>query len=98
MPSNGPVRTVGDTDRPRLAPHVRLAYDPARGRHVLLAPEAVSVLNGTGAAILDLCDGERTVTQIVAELSGRYAHVAGDEVRLFLARLAARRCVEVGDG
>ena len=89
MPSNGPVRTVGDTDRPRLAPHVRLAYDPARGRHVLL---------GTGAAILDLCDGERTVTQIVAELSGRYAHVAGDEVRLFLARLAARRCVEVGDG
>ena len=98
MPSNGPVRTVADTDRPRLAPHVRLTFDPARRRHVLLAREAVSGLNGTGAAILDLCDGERTVTQIVAELSGRYAHVAGDEVRLFLARLAARRCVEVGDG
>jgi pyrroloquinoline quinone biosynthesis protein D len=92
------VRTVADTDRPRLAPHVRLTFDPARRRYVLLAPEAVSVLNGTGAAVLGLCDGRRTVTEIVAELSGRYAHVAGDEVRGFLARLAARRFLEAGDG
>ena len=35
--------------RPRLAPHVRLTYDRARGRHVLLTPETVTVLNGTGA-------------------------------------------------
>jgi pyrroloquinoline quinone biosynthesis protein D len=56
------------------------------------------VLNGTGAAVLGLCDGRRTVTEIVAELSGRYAHVAGDEVRGFLARLAARRFLEAGDG
>ncbi|WBO62986.1 pyrroloquinoline quinone biosynthesis peptide chaperone PqqD [Streptomyces camelliae] len=98
MPSNDPVRTVGDADRPRLAPHVRLMFDPTRERHVLLAPEAVTVLNGTGAAVLGLCDGERTVAGIVAELSGRYDRVAGDEVRFFLARLAARRCVEVGDG
>ncbi|MFC3574502.1 pyrroloquinoline quinone biosynthesis peptide chaperone PqqD [Streptomyces yaanensis] len=92
------MRTVDDADRPRLAPHVRLTFDPVRERHVLLAPEAVSVLNGTGAAVLGLCDGERTVAEIVGELNGRYDHVAGDEVRLFLSRLAARRCVEVGDG
>ncbi|MER6125567.1 pyrroloquinoline quinone biosynthesis peptide chaperone PqqD [Streptomyces sp. NPDC001795] len=90
--------TVSDADRPRLAPHVRLTFDPARERHVLLAPEAVSVVNGTGAAVLGLCDGQRTVAEIVAELSGRYDRVAADEVRLFLARLAAGRCVEVGDG
>src|SRR5690348_10816098 len=98
MRSNGPVRTVRDTDRPRLAPHVRLTFDRARQRHVLLTPEAVRVLNGTAAAVLGLCDGERSVTEIVAELNGRFAHVAGDEVRQFLARLAARRCLEVGDG
>lgn len=98
MPSNRPMRTVCDADRPRLAPHVRLTFDPARERHVLLAPEAVSVLNGTGAAVLGLCDGKRTVADIVAELTARYDRVAGDEVRLFLARLAATRCVEVGDG
>jgi pyrroloquinoline quinone biosynthesis protein D len=92
------MRIDSDADRPRLAPHVRLTFDPARERHVLLAPETVSVLNGTGAAILSLCDGERTVAEIVAELHGRYDHVAGDEVRLFLARLAAKRCVEISHG
>ena len=89
---------VGDAHRPRLAPHVRLTYDPARERHVLLAPEAVSVLNGTGATILGLCDGRRTVTEIVAELRGRYDRVDGAEVRDFLARFVAKRCVEVGHG
>ena len=98
MPSTGPMRIDSDADRPRLAPHVRLTFDPARERHVLLAPETVSVLNGTGAAILSLCDGERTVAEIVAELRGRYDHVADDEVRLFLARLAAKRCVEISHG
>jgi pyrroloquinoline quinone biosynthesis protein D len=98
MRSNGPVRTVRYADRPRLAPHVRLTFDRARRRHVLLTPEAVRVLNGTAAAVLGLCDGERTVAEIVAELNGRFAHVADDEVRRFLAGLAARRCLEVGDG
>jgi pyrroloquinoline quinone biosynthesis protein D len=73
-------------------------FDPARERHVLLTPEAVSVLNHTGAAILGLCDGKRTVAEIVAELHGRYARVDDDEVRHFLDRLAAKRCVEVSHG
>ena len=98
MPSTMPMQIDSDADRPRLAPHVRLAFDPARERHVLLAPETVSVLNGTGAAILGLCDGERTVAEIVAELQGRYDRVVDDEVRLFLARLVAKRCVEVSHG
>ena len=98
MPSSRPMWTVSDVDRPRLARHVRLTFDPARERHVLLAPEAVSVLNGTGATVLDLCDGQRTVAEIVTELHGRYDVVVDEEVRLFLARLAARRCVEISHG
>ncbi len=98
MPSTGPTQTPSGADRPRLAPHVRLTFDPARDRHVLLTPESVTVLNGTGAAILGLCDGERTVTEIVAQLRARYDRVDDDEVGLFLDRLAARRCVEVGRG
>jgi pyrroloquinoline quinone biosynthesis protein D len=98
MPSTEPMRIVSDADRPRLSSHVRLTFDPARERHVLLAPEAVSVLNGTGATILDLCDGRRTVAEIVAELRARYDHVAGDEVRDFVARLVAKRCLEIRDG
>ena len=83
--------------RPALARHVRLTFDRARDRHVLLTPEQVTVLNGTGAAILGLCDGRRTVAEIVAELHERYDRVEEAEVRFFLAQLAARRCVEAGD-
>ncbi len=92
------MRTGSGAQRPRLAPHVRLRYDPARGRHVLLTPETVTVLNQTGAAILQLCDGQRTVPEILAELRGRYDRVAGEEVQAFLDGLLARRCVEVSRG
>ena len=86
------------TGRPCLAPHVRLTFDPARQRHVLLTPEAVSVLNGTGATILGLCDGQRTVADIVTELHGQYDQVAVEEVRHFLDRLVASRCMEMRGG
>jgi pyrroloquinoline quinone biosynthesis protein D len=92
------VPDVSTMDRPRLARHVRLSFDRSRQRHVLLLPETVVVLNGSGADILELCDGRRTVAEVVAELEVRYGSVPDDEVRRFLTRLAARRCVEFTDG
>lgn len=88
---------VRSSSHPKLASHVRLNFDRVRERHVLLGPESVSVLNPTGAAVLGLCDGRRTVAEIVEELRGQYDHVAGEEVVRFLARLVAKRCVEVND-
>lgn len=84
-------------NRPHLARQARLEWDSVRQRHVLLAPEGVLLLNHTGATILGLCDGERTVVEIVEELRGQYNHVADDEVRDFLARLVAKRWVELDD-
>ncbi|MFJ4033807.1 pyrroloquinoline quinone biosynthesis peptide chaperone PqqD [Streptomyces griseoluteus] len=81
-----------------MAAHVRLTFSRTRQRKVLLHPETVVVLNGSGAAILELCDGRHTVTEIVAELGARYETVPDDEVRQFLARLVARRWVELTDG
>jgi len=98
MQINSDAGSVGLTSRPRLAPHVRLRFDPARNRHVLLTPEAVTVLNDTGAAILELCDGERTMAEILTELRARYDLVADDEVRLFLVGLQAKRRVEISRG
>jgi pyrroloquinoline quinone biosynthesis protein D len=98
LPTRMSGPTAHDTDRPRLTPHVRLTFDPARERHVLLSPETVVVLNATGATTLELCDGERTVAEIVAELHERYSRVVDDEVRQFLGRLVARRLVEVRNG
>ena len=98
MPSTAPIQTSSGAGRPCLAPHVRLTFDAARAQHVLLTPETVAVLNGTGVAILGLCDGTRTVAEIVAELRDRYDRVDADEVRSFLDRLTARHCVELCRG
>lgn len=89
---------LSESDRPRLARHVRLTYSQPRQRHILLHPETVVVLNGTGARIVELCDGQRTVAEIVTELSARYDNVPDGEVLRFLSGLVARRCLEPADG
>ncbi|MGH3248365.1 MAG: pyrroloquinoline quinone biosynthesis peptide chaperone PqqD [Trebonia sp.] len=86
------------TGNPRLAPHVRLAFDGSRGTPVLLAPESVTTLNDTGAAIVRLCDGTRTRDEVVAALNDTYQDVDVKEVRAFLARLAALRCLAPDQG
>jgi pyrroloquinoline quinone biosynthesis protein D len=89
---------VPPSSRPELAPQVRLTFDRTREQHVLLAPESVVVLNRTGADILGLCDGQRTMAEIVEELRGRYNRAVDDEVQQFLARLVAKRYVEISHG
>ena len=83
--------------RPRLARHVRLSFCRTRQKPILQLPETVVVLNGSGAAILELCDGRHTVAEIEAELGARYRNVPDDEVRRFLTRLTDRRCVVFTD-
>ncbi|MEU9115476.1 pyrroloquinoline quinone biosynthesis peptide chaperone PqqD [Streptomyces sp. NPDC048483] len=73
---------------PVLAPAVHLRYDRVRDTDLLLLPERVVVLEGNAGAVLRLCDGERDVPEIVAELTRRFpgAPVA-DEVPDFLCRV-----------
>jgi pyrroloquinoline quinone biosynthesis protein D len=89
---------LSTSDRPRLARHARLSFSATRQQHTLQLPETVVVLNGTGADILELCDGRHTVGEIVAELGARYRTVPDDEVRHYLTRLVARRYLELADG
>ena len=58
--------------RPRLVTGARLQYDDVREQHVLLVPEGVVRLNPTAAAVLELCDGERSLEEIINTLSARY--------------------------
>jgi len=58
--------------RPRLVTGARLRYDDVREEHVLLIPEGAVRLNPTAAEVLGLCDGERSLDDIVGELSARY--------------------------
>lgn len=57
---------------PRLAKRVRLRIDEINGNPVLLYQEAVMVLNQTGYEILRLCDGTRTLSEIIRSLELQY--------------------------
>jgi pyrroloquinoline quinone biosynthesis protein D len=70
--------------RPRLVTGARLRYDEVREEHVLLIPEGAVRLNPTAAEVLDLCDGERSLDDIVSALSARYE---GADVRDYVLEL-----------
>jgi pyrroloquinoline quinone biosynthesis protein D len=78
---------------PRLWRLARLDYDPVRARRVLLYPEGAVLLNDTGAAILELCDGGHTVKQIIAILTERYDADVSADVTEYLHGMADRELV-----
>lgn len=96
----GRLPVVTGDSRPRLGRHVRMRPDRPTGGWVLLGPETVVVLNRTGHAVLRLCDGQRTVDELVATLVEDFdetdALTVGDQVRDYLGRLAARSLVALG--
>lgn len=73
----------------------RLDFDPVRQQRVLLYPEGVVLLNDTGAAILDLCDGRRSVRDIAGVLQEQYGADVTSDVIDYLSRLAERELVRV---
>ena len=81
---------------PRLWKLARLDYDQVRQRHVLLYPEGAVLLNDTGYAILELCNGDRTVEQIVTILSERYHADVGADVTEYLGNMAERELIRAG--
>jgi len=64
---------VSTQSRPFLPRHVRLQFDPVRGRHAVLAPERVYWPDDIAVEILKLCDGARTIAAISAMLAADYA-------------------------
>lgn len=80
---------------PRVAGRARLRFDSARDSHVLLLPERVVMLSPTAAEILELCDGERTVDDVVDELQSRYPQGdLTDDVSEFLDEAVERQWLE----
>jgi pyrroloquinoline quinone biosynthesis protein D len=80
--------------RPRLATGARLRYDEVREEHLLLVPEGAVRLNRTAAEVLELCDGERSLDEIVGALSARYDGAdLRDDVRELVDAMAGRGLV-----
>ena len=89
---------ISRTARPHLPRGVRLKRDEARGGFVLLAPERVVRADPIAAAVLERCDGERTLAEIIDDLCAVYrgerSRIEAD-VRRLLAELAAKKMVEL---
>jgi coenzyme PQQ biosynthesis protein PqqD len=81
-----------------------LKWDRTEGRYLLLYPERGLALNDSAAAILKLCDGSRSVHEIVAELTvaRRPSNQAGHAIAVhrdvvaFLNEMLRRGLVEPG--
>ena len=78
---------------PTLWRLARLDYDPVRQRRILLYPEGAVLLNDTGAAVLELVDGKRTVGEIAEILGDRYQTDVSADVAEYLAGLAERELI-----
>jgi len=64
---------VSQETRPYLPPYLKLRHDTGRNRWVLLAPERILSPDQTAVAVLQLCDGKRTVEEIAAVLTMEYS-------------------------
>lgn len=83
--------------KPKLARGVRVQADRVRGGFNLLAPEHVLRVNASSAAILELCDGQRSLGEIVDHLAAQFEVDRSrieHETSELLGDLVARRMVE----
>ncbi len=67
-----PATGAGRVTRPCLVTGARLQYDEVREEHLLLVPEGAVRLNPSAAEVLELCDGQRSLDEIVELLAARY--------------------------
>jgi|GEM_PF-270256 len=86
-------RRLAPTARPALWRLARVDFDTVRQRPVLQYPEGAMLLNDTGAEILALCDGQRTVAEIAAVLGARYGADVLADVTSYLDALAERELI-----
>jgi pyrroloquinoline quinone biosynthesis protein D len=85
-----------DSSQPRLAAGCRWGKNGEEP--VVLFPEGMIRVQRTGQSILELCDGQRTVAEIVGVLSARYTNTDPEkihqEVSNFLEALQQKRIVD----
>jgi pyrroloquinoline quinone biosynthesis protein D len=64
--------SVSEASRPVLPRHAKLRFDETRQRWVILAPERVLAPDEIAVEILQLCDGARSVAQMIDALAAKY--------------------------
>jgi pyrroloquinoline quinone biosynthesis protein D len=87
--------TITTATIPSLWRLARIEFDQVRQQRVLLYPEGVVLLNDTGAAILELCDGTRSIAEIATVLGERYHCDVTPDVLEYLSQLVEQELVRV---
>ena len=64
---------IGARSAPKLPRHIKMRHDTARDCWLILAPERVFTPDAIAVAVLQLCDGSRSVDTIAAELAQTYS-------------------------
>jgi pyrroloquinoline quinone biosynthesis protein D len=93
MRTPSPDRALTPASVPTLWRLARLDFDPVRQQSVLLYPEGAILLNETGAAILELCDGRRSIAEIATILNERYHCDVVADVTEYLSQLAEKEFI-----
>jgi pyrroloquinoline quinone biosynthesis protein D len=79
-----------------MRPPARVRYDQTRQTDLLLLPERIIHLNGPAGAILQLVDGERTISQIIEDLQLKYGQTSLQaDVVEFLSHAAGEGWIEL---
>ena len=92
------MASIPMTACPKISFRARVQTDPISGKPVLLYPEGVLMLNPTGHAIVSLCDGQATVSELISALAARYqesSEIISAEVTGYLDRLRERNLLEL---
>jgi pyrroloquinoline quinone biosynthesis protein D len=90
---------LGPDSRPRLAAFARLQHDRPRERWVVQAPERLFVLDEPGLAVLQLCDGQRSLQAIAEALAAEFEAEAAEvlvDIRELLQELADKGVIVDG--
>jgi coenzyme PQQ biosynthesis protein PqqD len=95
MPTPSFDMTLAPSSVPCIWRLARLDFDPVRQQSVLLYPEGTVLLNDTGAAVLKLCDGQRSITAIASILTEQYHCDVLADVTEYLSQLAERDLIRV---
>jgi pyrroloquinoline quinone biosynthesis protein D len=90
------MKALSHASRPRLGIGCRVRK--VENGDVLLLPEGILQLKGTAAEIIQLCNGERTVADILQAIKALYSSAdpkqIEQEIGSFLNRLRERRAVD----
>ena len=87
---------ISDASKPALA--IGCRWNESGEERMLLFPEGAMKVQGTGLAILELCDGQRTLADIIEELKRQYFGADPQRIRddatRFLEQLHEKRVVD----